>query len=104
MKRKEAIEVTKLRVLQRLKTEWGRRRKSLPVVVAVDAHGVVAVGEDHLGAGLHADAALVLPLRLFVRRRHRRPPPPLPAPPLRLLQLLRRAAALQLLQRRVQRA
>lgn len=36
------------------------QRGAIPVSVTVDAHGVVAIGKDHLGASLQANAALIL--------------------------------------------
>ena len=41
-------------------------KKQLPVSVTVDAHGVGAVGEHHLGASLQANAALIFSLGVLV--------------------------------------
>jgi hypothetical protein len=59
------ITVLKQIRLKRIK-QRGAKSKQLPVSVTVDAHGVVAVGKDHLSAGLQANAALILSLGVLV--------------------------------------
>jgi hypothetical protein len=73
-------------------------RGAIPVSVTVDAHGMVAIWKDHLGAGLQANAALILPVIISIK---------LPAaaagllaPPF-LLAVLVHQVALELLQERV---
>lgn len=38
------------------------QQRAIPVSVTVDAHGMVAIRKDHLGASLQANAALILPV------------------------------------------
>jgi hypothetical protein len=41
--------------------------KYIPVPVAVDAHGMITIWQNHLGADLHAYAALIFSLHILIR-------------------------------------
>lgn len=47
--------------------KFNGRDSSSPVAVAFYAHGMAAVGQNHLGAGFKADPALILPVQINVR-------------------------------------
>jgi hypothetical protein len=72
-----------------------RRARAIPVSVTVDAHGVVAIGKDHLGASLQANAALIL--SIIIGKKLPATAARLLAPPF-LLAVLIHQVALKLLQ------
>jgi hypothetical protein len=41
--------------------------KYVPVTVAVDAHGMITIRQNHFGANLHAYAALIFSLHILIR-------------------------------------
>ena len=43
-------------------TDKQEEQGAIPVSVTVDAHGMVAIWKDHLGAGLQANTTLILPV------------------------------------------
>ena len=81
-------------------TDKQEEQGAIPVSVTVDAHGMVAIWKDHLGAGLQANATLILPV-IIGNKLPTAAGSRLLTPPFVLAVLIFHQVALKLLQERV---
>jgi hypothetical protein len=72
--------------------------RTIPISVTVDAHGVVAIGKDHFGASLQANAALIFSIIIGNKLPARPAAGARPLAPPFLLAVLIHQVALKLLQ------
>ena len=81
-------------------TDKQEEQGAIPVSVTVDAHGMVAIWKDHLGAGLQANTTLILPV-IIGNKLPTTAGSRLLTPPFVLAVLIFHQVALKLLQERV---